>query len=191
MSAAPAPAAAAQPNPATLLRIVYLLAALLVLCAATAAWALARNWQAASGAAGAAPAAPTFLALENMVVNLHDADGERFVQIGITLELDNDASADRLRQYLPVLRSSILLLVSQRSAAELLRREGKERLAADIRREAAQALGRDAQHGADAQDTTQDTTQDTWDAQGGDPQQRPRARRNPVQRVLFSSFIIQ
>lgn len=117
---------------------------------------------------------PTFLPLENMVVNLADQGGDRFAQIGITLELQDEATASLVKQYMPSIRNGILMLVSQRSADELLLREGKEKLAADILKEVARPLGVSS---ARAQD----------DEYGED---RPR-RRSPVRRVLFSSFIIQ
>lgn len=121
---------------------------------------------------------PTFLALENMVVNLADPGGDRFAQVGITLEVADDKMADQLKKLMPSVRSSILMLLSQRTTEELLRLEGKEKLAADIQREAGKALGfkPPAARPADAADEEEGA---------------PRRRQNPVRRVLFSSFIIQ
>ncbi len=84
---------------------------------------------------------PTFLPIENMVVNLADTGGERFAQIGITLELADAKTSDQVKQYLPSIRSAILMLVSQRTSQELLSRDGKEKLAVDIRREVSKPLG--------------------------------------------------
>ena len=117
---------------------------------------------------------PTFLPLENMVVNLADAGGDRFAQVGITLELQDEATASTVKQYMPSIRNGILMLVSQRTADELLLREGKEQLAADILREVTRPLGTDKPR-----------------AKADEDEDRPRRRSNPVQRVLFSSFIIQ
>lgn len=120
----------------------------------------------------AATVVPTFLPLENMVVNLADAGGDRFAQIGITLELQDEATATTVKQYMPSIRNGILMLVSQRTADELLLREGKEQLAADILVEVARPLGGSARAAVDDED-------------------RPRRRTSPARRVLFSSFIIQ
>lgn len=122
---------------------------------------------------------PTFLPLENMVVNLADAGGDRFAQIGITLELQDEQTAGAVKQYMPSIRNGVLMLVSQRTAEELLRREGKEKLAADILVEVSRPLG----FGTKAA-RVQEASEDDEEAP------RPR-RRNPVRRVLFSSFIIQ
>lgn len=123
----------------------------------------------------AANVVPTFLPLENMVVNLADAGGDRFAQIGITLELQDDATATLIKQYMPSIRNGILMLVSQRTADELLLREGKEQLATDVLREVTRPLGAD-------------TARAQVDGEEGE---RPRRRSNVVRRVLFSSFIIQ
>ncbi len=121
---------------------------------------------------------PTFLPLENMVVNLADPGADRFVQLGITLELQDDKTASVIKQYLPSIRNGVLMLVSQRSSEELLAREGKEKLAAEIREEVSRPLGLEA---AAARE----------DEEFSDEQERPRRRQNAVRRVLFSSFIIQ
>ena len=122
---------------------------------------------------------PTFLPLENMVVNLADQGGDRFAQVGITLELQDDATATLVKQYMPSIRNGILMLVSQRTADELLLREGKEKLADDILREVTRPLGVGAAPRASAE--------------GDEAEDRPRRRssNSPVRRVLFSSFIIQ
>ncbi|MOA53839.1 flagellar basal body-associated protein FliL [compost metagenome] len=73
------------------------------------------------------------------------------------------------------------MLVSQRSSEELLVREGKEKLAADIREEVSRPLGLGAATAARAQ------SDDVFADEG----ERPRRRENAVRRVLFSSFIIQ
>lgn len=120
---------------------------------------------------------PTFLPLENMVVNLADQGGDRFAQIGITLELQDEATATLIKQYMPSIRNGVLMLVSQRTADELLLREGKEKLAADILREVTRPLGINATAAT---------------AQADEEGDRPRRRApNAVRRVLFSSFIIQ
>jgi len=121
---------------------------------------------------------PTFLPLENMVVNLADPGGDRFAQVGITLEVADEKMADQLKKLMPSVRSSILMLLSQRTTEELLLLQGKEKLAADIQREAGKALGfkPPSARAAEAAD---------------EEEVAPRRRQNPVRRVLFSSFIIQ
>lgn len=123
---------------------------------------------------------PTFLPLENFVVNLADPGGDRFIQLGVTLELRDEKVADQVKQFMPSIRDGILRLVSQRTADELLGREGKEQLAVAIREEVARPLQRSQRKARPADDEFDDE----------DDAPRP-APASPVRRVLFSSFIIQ
>jgi len=120
-------------------------------------------------------APPAFLPLDSMVVNLADSGGERFAQVGITLEIAHAAVADQIKPWLPQIRSSILLLLSQRTSDELLTRAGKEQLALDIRRAALRPLGYSVAKDADPDDEAN----------------QPYAPHLPVRQVLFSSFIVQ
>lgn len=192
------PAALASPSRRTLLFIIGVLLALLLIVSAAAAWSIAGHWQddAADRGAGARKQTPrpppVFLPMENMVVNLSDPGGGRFAQIGVTLEVEDAQTAELLKSYLPGIRSAILLLVSQRSSAELLQREGKEKLAADILREVSRPLGYPVVSERERARMAAQAQPD-GDAQDGDTQE-PRhraAERNPVLRALFSSFIIQ
>ena len=123
--------------------------ALLVVAGGAAAWFLSsrahpKDDEAAEEPAPAKEAAktpPTFLPMDNMVVNLADPGGERFAQIGITLEVVDAKTADQVKQYLPSIRSGVLMVISQRTSGELLQREGKEKLANDILREVSKPLG--------------------------------------------------
>ncbi|MEK9804134.1 MAG: flagellar basal body-associated FliL family protein [Curvibacter sp.] len=117
---------------------------------------------------------PTYLPLDNMVVNLADPGGERVAQIGITLEIAGPLELEKVRAYLPTIRSDVLLLVSQRTADELLSREGKEKLAEDVLDAASRHFRTPAVKGK----------KNAKNAKGA-------ATGNPVRGVLFSSFIVQ
>jgi flagellar protein FliL len=126
-------------------------------------------------------APPTFLPLDSMVVNLADPGGNRFAQLGITLQLADPKIAEDLKTYMPSIRNGILILVSQRTAAELLRIEGKEELSRDIIGEISAVMGYDYED-PDAEPEP--------DAKGKKPK-RKRAVYNPITGVLFASFIVQ
>ncbi|MCW5654302.1 flagellar basal body-associated FliL family protein [Hydrogenophaga sp.] len=110
---------------------------------------------------------PTFLPLDNMVVNLADAGGNRFVQLGLTLQLQDAKTGDDMKAYMPSIRSQILVLISQRTADEMLQVQGKEKLAADI----VEVISHEMGYG------------------GSKP--GSKGAPNPVQAVRFSSFIVQ
>lgn len=120
---------------------------------------------------------PTYLPLDNMVVNLADPGGEKVAQIGVTFELTDAKAPDKVRAYLPSIRSGILLLLSQRTAEELLQREGKEKLAVDILAEASRHFVTEVPNAEGAK--------------GKKKKAKGAEEENPVRGVLFSSFIIQ
>lgn len=120
---------------------------------------------------------PTFLPLENMVVNLADAGGNRFVQLGITLQLEDAKTGEDVKTYMPSIRNGVLLLISQRTADEILQVSGKEKLANDIIAEISRLMDYEIED-PEAEETT-------------GKKKRRQAPPNPVQGVLFSSFIVQ
>lgn len=193
MSANPAAAAPPKAKSKKML-IIGVVVALLVIAGAGAAWFIMSSRSHVEDEEGAearphAPAAPkvapTFLPIDNMVVNLADTGGERFAQIGLTLELADAKTAEQVKLYLPSIRSAILMLVSQRTSEELLGREGKEKLATDIRREVSKPLGYTV-----PKPRKRPASQEVEDEEEA-PRAKPAADTNPVRQVLFSSFIIQ
>ncbi|MBS0292607.1 MAG: flagellar basal body-associated FliL family protein [Proteobacteria bacterium] len=183
----------AAPAKSKKLIIIAAALALLLVAGGAAAWLLlakrhgGEEEEAPARATQATPKTPpTFLPMENMVVNLVDPGGDRFVQVGITLELADAKTAELVKTYMPSIRSAVLLLVSQRGSDELLTREGKEKLAVDIRREVSRPLGFTV-----AKPRKRPINRDPEDEEDDEVPARPRADNNPVRQVLFSSFIIQ
>lgn len=132
----------------------------------------------AKSAKDAHKAPPTYLPLDNMVVNLADPGGERVAQVGITLELLDVKATEQVKAYLPTIRSGVLMLISQRTAEELLKAEGKEKLAKDILRETSLPFG-----GGDEEHEEEATAK---------KKKKKAAHPDyPVVGVLFSSFIVQ
>lgn len=71
---------------------------------------------------------PTFVVMDQFVVNLAEPDTTRYLQIGITYELTNPASAEEIKTFTPVIRSRILLVLSGKNVANLTSIEGKQQL---------------------------------------------------------------
>lgn len=191
MSAKPEAADAGKAPAKSKKMLIIIVAAVLVLVlGAGAAFFVMKQRAAADDGEDAAPAKaaahvdpkaiPAYLPLDAMVVNLADPGGERVAQIGITLEVQDAHSSDTVKAYLPAIRSSILMLISQRTAEELLKPEGKEKLAKDILREAAVPFGGgdDDEHEEEAASTKK-------------KKRKVVHVEYPVKGVLFSSFIVQ
>jgi flagellar FliL protein len=120
---------------------------------------------------------PTFLPLDSMVINLADPGGDKVAQIGITLEVVDVKAVEKVKVYLPAIRSGILLLISQRTAVDLLQIEGKEKLAEDVLAEALRPFG----VGEDVDPKDKKAV----------ARAKKLAQEAPVRAVYFSSFIVQ
>ena len=128
---------------------------------------------------------PTFLPLDPFTVNLADKESERYAQVGITLEIDEAHTPEELKVYMPAIRNNILMVLSQKTSAQLLTREGKERLAKAILYAAVQPMGFEA--GGD--EAEEDTTIN--DETPKKKRKKKLATPLPVTAVYFSNFIIQ
>ena len=78
-------------------------------------------------------APPVYVALDAFVVNLVPEEGEQFLQLVISAEVEDIAVADRVKMYTPKIRNNIMLLLSGKKGSDLLTKEGKETLSGEIR----------------------------------------------------------
>lgn len=182
MSAKPEAEEAAKPAKSKKMLLIILAAVLLLVLGGGGGWFYLSKKNADAEdeeevVTQAAPKGPpTYLPMDHMVVNLADPGGERVAQVGVTLELTDIKAPERVKPYLPAIRSSVLMLVSQRTAEEMLQREGKEKLAADILAEASRHFEDPNAAAAKGKKKKSD---------------KPEEAGNPVRAVLFSSFIVQ
>jgi len=133
-------------------------------------------------------AVPVFVPLDPFTVNLADREAERYAQVGITLEIEDTQVGDQIKMLMPAIRNNILMAIADRTAGELLGREGKTQLAEKVRRETSRVLGAEIDDSDDPAPV------------GGDPAKAAKAPRKakkksqaalPVKAVHFSNFIIQ
>lgn len=106
--------------------------------------------------------APVYVALEAFTVNLVPETGDQFLQLVISVEVADLHVGDKLKMYTPKLRNNVMMLLSGKKASELITKEGKEKLASEIR-----VLMNDVLEPGSEEDN------------------------GPVKEVLFTSFIIQ
>ncbi|MFG6416768.1 flagellar basal body-associated FliL family protein [Roseateles sp. DC23W] len=126
---------------------------------------------------------PTFVPLDPFTVNLADKDVDRFAQIGVTLEVEDPKFAEQIKAYMPAIRSNVLMVLSHKTAAELLTREGKEKLAKDIMRESVRPMGIELED--------EDEEEPPADAPKKKKKKKKVQVESPVTQVLFSNFIVQ
>ena len=107
-------------------------------------------------------APPVYVPMDAFTVNLAPESGEQFIQLILSLEVEEAAVGEQLKAYTPKIRHNVTVLLSGKKASELLTPEGKEKLATEIRSQINKIL---------------------------DP--RSKTDDSPVKEVLFTSFIIQ
>lgn len=129
---------------------------------------------------------PTFVPLDPFTVNLADREAERYAQIGVSLELDDPKQADAIKAFMPVIRNNILMVLSHKTSAEMLERDGKTKLAHEILIETARALGVEVEDEAEDEDAKA-----AEDAKKKKKKKRKAPVVLPVTAVHFSNFIIQ
>ena len=135
-------------------------------------------------------AVPTFVPMDPFTVNLADRDAERYAQVGLTLEIDDAKTGARIKAFLPAIRNNILMAIGDRTAGELLSRDGKTKLAEKIRLETARALGYEVPNDNEVAATAGEEA-DSKASKKKKEEKKPAPVVLPVKAVHFSNFIIQ
>lgn len=129
----------AKPSSKKLLLIVI---GVLILCAVGgAAWYFTKGGHSSEEAKAPPAAPPKFVALEPFTVNLQHDEGEKFLQIGITLKVTDPELEEKIKLRMPEIRSHLLFLLSSKHVADLMPAEGKTKLAQEITVETSNVLG--------------------------------------------------
>jgi flagellar FliL protein len=114
---------------------------------------------------------PVFVNLEPFTVNLIPETGEQYLQIVLSLEIEDPLAEATIKGQMPKIRNNLTLLLSAKKASELLSKEGKEQLAENLRDEINSVV--------------------EPPKKGKKGKKSEAAIEGPVKSVLFTSFIIQ
>ena len=130
---------------------------------------------------------PMFLPLDPFTVNLADKESERYAQIGVTLEIEDAKVGEEIKLYMPAIRNNILMVLSHKTAAQLLTREGKDRVAQASLYASVRPLGYDIEEDEEEEEASTD---------GAPPPKKKKKKKKvpmnlPVTAVHFSNFIVQ
>lgn len=116
-------------------KLLWIVLALMVLGAGGgAAWYFfGQTPPAAEGAEHKASAhAPLFLALDPFTVNLAEDSGDHYLQAGIVYQVADEKVTERMKQYMPVVRNRILLLLSAKRPSDIVSADGKRKLVDEL-----------------------------------------------------------
>lgn len=114
-------------------------------------------------------AVPAFIALEPFTVNLIPENGDQYLQVVMSVEIEDAHEEGAVKQNMPKIRNNVTMLLSSKKPSELLPKAGKEKLADELKDEINSAI---------------------------EPPTRTKKGElimpeGPVKSVLYTSFIIQ
>lgn len=108
---------------------------------------------------------PAYLKVDAYTINLKGEQGDQYLRLEMSAEFENQQKADEAKAYMPKLRNQTMLLLSGKQVADLNSKEGKEKLAKEIKDEMNMVLG--------------------------EPEKGEKVPAGPVKEVLFTDFVIQ
>jgi flagellar FliL protein len=113
---------------------------------------------------------PAYVNLEPFTVNLIPETGDQYLQVTLSIEFDEPTAEQLVKVHMPKIRNNVTLLLSGKKPSELGSKEGKEKLAAELR------------------DTINDVLVPSKQNRKGD---KAHSQDGVAKEVLFTSFIIQ
>ncbi|RFC32235.1 MAG: flagellar FliL protein [Candidatus Nitrotoga sp. SPKER] len=150
-----------------------------------------------------------FIALDPFTVNLQRETADQFLQIGITLKIDQPDLEEKIKQNLPEIRSRLLVLLSGKYPSELTASQGKKKLVNEIIAETEIVLGlrtapavshtiasakssvaSSVESTSSVEATNSEESSDTSDSKAEAAKPNGEKEKSIVD-VLFTSFIIQ
>ena len=76
--------------------------------------------------------APVFVTLETFTVNLQPDPDEKFLQLDLSMQVDNAEEAELLKGQMPAIRNRLLMLLTSKKATDISSSEGKKQLSDEI-----------------------------------------------------------
>ena len=189
-------AAADQPKKkGKLLLIIIVLAVVLLGGGGAGAWFFLKSGD-KHAPKQAAPKPAVFLPLETFTGNLLPQDGQpQYIQLGITLKLNDAAVSDLIKERMPEVRNRVLFVLSGKKGADLLPVAGKQKLATDIESAVKAVIGPLlAAKAPQPEEVETPVVAEGHAAEGEEAESKPKPApkpKGPAVGVLFTSFIIQ
>jgi len=140
---------------------------------------------------------PLFLAFLPLA-GLLGAAGMKRVFLSYLWRIDPEKLADYSREFaktlMPAIRHTVLMLLAEKTASQLIDRRGKERFARQVQRETSRVLGAEVDDEEEEEEDAEAAPAKAKDGKGGTgakKKKRKPASDLPVRAVHFSSFIVQ
>lgn len=165
-------------------------------------WMMGRSGGTESAEKPAPEVVAAFVPLEAFTVNLRPETGgpQNYMQVGITLKVAGEAVAEKVKTQMPEIRNRLLLMLSAKQANDLLRPEGKSKLAQELQIEVARIIdpaslkkpkAAPVNAAAASGETRPDAAEQAAEAAPEEVADAPRPPAPMILGVLFTSFLIQ
>ncbi len=138
---------------------------------------------------------PVFVDLGSYTANLIQEEGDRYLQVTISVKVDKPELEEKLKARIPEISHRINMLLQSKRPSELYRMEGKTKLAEDIkahieyvmgfRKSAPEIRATPIEEEGDAAQSAPETSHSTHEAA---PEEHVK---KGISEVLFTTFIIQ
>ncbi len=119
--------------------IIIIAVAVVLIGGGVAAWLMMGDKSAEEGEHAEAEAheevpisEPVFVKLDTFTVNLNPEEGEKYLQVDITLNATDANDAEVLEKFMPQVRNRILMVLTSKLPSEITDMDGKKTLSAEI-----------------------------------------------------------
>jgi len=175
--------------------LIIIIAVLVLVIAGGAGWYFSQSHAPSAEHAEEVKAAPVlqpkYVPLgDKFTVNLQQEEGDRYLQVGITLKVLDAKLEEEIKTAMPEVRSKLLLLLSSKKPSELVSSEGKKVLVEQVIAEVDGILGVAAAAVAHAP-APHGEAEHAAAASAAPPAAPQAAKTTGVVDVLFTDFIIQ
>ncbi len=137
-------------------------------------------------------AMPIFVPLDPFTVNLADKEAERYAQIGMTLEIADAKVGDQIKNYMPAIRHAILMVLADKTASQLMDRDGKLKMAREVQRDVSRVLGYEVEEEeAEEAEAAHGKKDAKKEGKAGKKKKKAAPPELPIRAVHFSNFIVQ
>jgi flagellar FliL protein len=125
--------------------------------------------------------APKYVTLGTFTANLIHEEGDRYLQVAITLKISKPDLEEKIKASNPEILHHVNMQLQSRRPSELATLEGKEKLASDIKAQIERVLGL----------TKPAAVNSPTQAESAPVANQPPQSKSGLEEVLFTSFIIQ
>jgi len=133
---------------------------------------------------------PSFMTLETFTVNLVPDPGEQYLQADISLQIKDPHAEEAIKEKMPLVKSSVLMVLSSKKSSEINTMEGKKALSKELVASLNHILNPNAKKSHDDEHESKEEGEHGEDSHK-EGSKGHHDKDQAVTGVFFTSFIIQ